>query len=377
MFGDVACDDLISLFQISIENEQAFSGLGLSSSFLFSLPRRITYQRFLGTADNSHANISAHYDISNDMFSGFLSKDMSYSCAIFDSSDQGKEVGVSGEDSSIRDVDELYEGQVRKMKHAIDKANILPGHRILDIGCGWGSLAIMIAECIPSTKIDAITLSVHQQTLAQERIALAGLSDRITIHLMDYRNMPSDWKNAFDRVISIEMIEHVGKDFLEAFWSAVHWAMKPKDAIGVVQVITMPEARCNAQKPDFIRKWIFPGGFIPSVSGLIRSLEPGSQGHLTVDSITNISVHYVRTLSEWRQRFLNCFDDVIVPALRREYPDVMGEQCGDSGKENIQVFKRKWIYYFCYCEAGFATKLLGDHVITFMREGCPIYGCNL
>ena len=165
---------------------------------------------------------------------------MSYSCAIFDLSDRGKEVGVSGEDSSIRD--ELYEGQVRKMKHAIDKANILPGQRILDIGCGWGSLAIMIAECIPSTQIDAITLSVHQQTLAQERIALAGLSDRITVHLMDYRNMPSDWKNVFDRVISIEMIEHVGKDFLEAFWSAVHWAMKPKDAIGVVQVITMPEA---------------------------------------------------------------------------------------------------------------------------------------
>ena len=206
--------------------------------------------------------------------SGFLSKDMSYSCAIFDSSDQDKGVGMSGEGSSVRDVDELHEGQVRKMKNAIDKAHILPGQRILDIGCGWGSLAIMIAECIPSTKIDAITLSVHQQTLAQERIALAGLSDRITIHLMDYRNMPSDWKNAFDRVISIEMIEHVGKDFLEAFWSAVHWAMKLKDAIGVVQVITMPEASrsvtsaltsflskncfsgCNAQKPDFMRKWV-------------------------------------------------------------------------------------------------------------------------
>ena len=165
---------------------------------------------------------------------------MSYSCAIFDSSDQGNEVGVRGEDSSIRD--ELHEGQVRKMKHAIDKANVLPGQRILDIGCGWGSLAIMIAECIPSTQIDAITLSVNQQTFAQERIALAGLSDRITVHLMDYRNMPSDWKNAFDRVISIKMVVHVGKDFLEAFWSAVHWAMKPKDAIGVVQAVTMPEA---------------------------------------------------------------------------------------------------------------------------------------
>ena len=134
---------------------------------------------------------------------------MSYSCAIFDSSNRGKDGGVNGEDSSVVR-DELHEGQVRKMKHAIDKANILPGHRILDIGCGWGSLAIMIAEYIPSTKIDAITLSVNQQTFAQERIALAGLSDRITVHLMDYRKMPSDWKNVFDRVISIEMVVHVG-----------------------------------------------------------------------------------------------------------------------------------------------------------------------
>jgi cyclopropane-fatty-acyl-phospholipid synthase len=132
---------------------------------------------------------------------------------------------------------------------------------------------------------------------------------------------------------------------------------------------------------------VFPGGFIPSVLDLIRSLETGSQGHLTIDSVTNISMHYVRTLSEWRQRFLNCFDDIIEPALRREHPDVMDEHCGDSGKENIQVFKRKWICefyfilsptnfnaapcdsfsdYFCYCEAGFTTKLLGGEALRLM-----------
>ncbi|KAF8329871.1 S-adenosyl-L-methionine-dependent methyltransferase [Amanita rubescens] len=345
MFGDVACDDLVSLFEIFLENEEALSGLGLSSSFLFNLPRKITNLRFLGTVNNSHANISAHYDISNDMFAGFLSKDMTYSCAIFDSQGGSKSVdAVGGEDNLARD--ELHEGQVRKLKHAIDKAKILPGHRILDIGCGWGSLAMMIAESIPSTKIDAITLSVHQQSLAQERIAAAGLSDRITVHLMDYRKMPSDWENAFDRVVSIEMMEHVGEDFLEEFWRMVHWAMKLKDAIGVVQVITMPEA-------------IFPGGFIPSLSRLVKTLETGSQGHMTVDSVTNISVHYVRTLREWRKRFLKCFEDVIVPALQRDYPDVMGEKCGDSGKESIDVFKRKWIYYFCYCEIGFMSKTLG------------------
>jgi len=165
---------------------------------------------------------------------------MTYSCAIFDSQGRGKSVDVGGEAR-----DELHEGQVRKLKHAIDKAKILPGHRVLDIGCGWGSLAIMIAESIPSTKIDAITLSVQQQSLAQERIAAAGLSDRITVHLMDYRKMPSDWENAFDRVVSIEMMEHLGEDFLEEF----AFGNETKGAVGVVQVITMPEASMFLIRP--------------------------------------------------------------------------------------------------------------------------------
>jgi cyclopropane-fatty-acyl-phospholipid synthase len=139
--------------------------------------------------------------------------------------------------------DELHEAQLRKLNHIIKKAQILPGHRVLEIGSGWGSMAILIAQTVQDTKIDTITLSVQQQTLAQERIAAAGLESRITVHLMDYRNMPPEWKGAFDRVVSVEMIEAVGAGFLETYWKVVDWAMKLKGGVGVVQVISIPEAR--------------------------------------------------------------------------------------------------------------------------------------
>lgn len=176
---------------------------------------------------------------------------MTYSCGIFDGLDQDLTsrakpfpYSLSENRNGDDDVkDELYHAQIRKLQYIICKANILPGQRVLEIGCGWGSLAILIAQSIPSTTVDAVTLSVHQQSLAQKRIEAAGLTDRITVHLMDYRCMPSDWENAFDRVVSVEMIESVGQGFLETYWRMVDWALKPKDAVGVVQVITIPESR--------------------------------------------------------------------------------------------------------------------------------------
>ncbi len=164
-----------------------------------------------------------------------MSKDMNYSCAIFDPLDERQEP------KGNPNTDVLYEAHVRKMKYVIDKARILPGHRVLDLGCGWGSLAIMIAQSIPNTKIDAITLSASQVAHAREQAALAGLSDRVTFHDMDCFKMPADWQHAFDRVISIELIPHIEKDLLETFWAKVHWAMKPTNGIGVVVAATVSE----------------------------------------------------------------------------------------------------------------------------------------
>ncbi|KAH7919588.1 cyclopropane-fatty-acyl-phospholipid synthase [Leucogyrophana mollusca] len=406
MYGDVECDDLVALFEIFLLNRKNLSNMDSMTSYLFTLPQKLTSYRFLNNIGNSQSNISAHYDISNEMFAGFLSEDMTYSCAIFDTLDgdlrglHGNQHAWSGGqrllrlrspssrslDSAIHwyppppptqtPKDELHDAQMRKLRHIVAKARLSSNQRVLEIGSGWGSMAILIAQSFAGTTVDTLTLSVRQQSMAQSRIKAAGLEERITVHLMDYRAMPDVWKGRFDRVISIEMIEAVGAEFLEEYWGVVDWALKPDVGVGVVQVITIPEPRYDRyrQEIDFIRKWVFPGGFLPTVTHLLQAMEKGSSGRLIVDSISNIGPHYARTLREWRRRFLDRFDSVIIPALRAEYPSVMS---GPRGMHEIEVFKRKWLYYYCYCEVGFTTRTLGDHIITFTREGCVQYGCDV
>lgn len=148
----------------------------------------------------------------------------------------------------ISEQDPLYLAQIRKLQHIIEKLHIPPilnaekPMRILEIGTGWGALAIRIAQQYPHTEIDTITLSSAQRVLAEKRIAMHGLENRIRVHLMDYRNMPPEWEGRFSRFVSIEMIEAVGREFLEGYWKIVDWAMERKGAVGVVQVISIPEA---------------------------------------------------------------------------------------------------------------------------------------
>ncbi|KAF8914886.1 CFS1-like protein [Mucidula mucida] len=396
MYGNVECDDLVSLFHIFLDNREQLDNLDSSMSYLFTIPQKLTSYRFLNTIGNSRSNISAHYDISNEMFAGFLSEDMTYSCAIFEDLDgdliSGTDFGrfsgghgLTRLNSSTTNVpnilsdDTLFHAQMRKLHHIIRKAKIMPGHRVLEIGSGWGSMAILITQTIPDTTVDTLTLSVEQQNLARQRVKAAGLQDRINVHLMDYRDMPEDWKGAFDRMVSIEMIENVGQEFMTTYWATIDWALKKKNAVGVVQVITIPEARFERyiREIDFIRKWasflfIFPGGFLPTLTFLLHTLQTGTSGRLTVDSVSNIGPHYARTLREWRKRFLHVYETKIVPALQKQYPEVMS---GPRGREEIEVFKRKWICN-CYCEVGFSTRTLGDHIISFTREGNEEYGCD-
>jgi cyclopropane-fatty-acyl-phospholipid synthase len=175
---------------------------------------------------------------------------MTYSCAIFKDLDGDLQRGMIGLDG-----EELQEAQVRKLNHIIRKARIFPGHRVLEIGSGWGSLAIRIASTIDDTTVDTLTLSTQQRELAMQRVKAAGLENRITVHLMDYRNMPTEWKGAFDRVVSVEMMEAIGAEFLERYWNAVDWAMKSQDSAGVVQVITLPEPR-RLWLPVFAFSWL-------------------------------------------------------------------------------------------------------------------------
>lgn len=193
---------------------------------------------------------------------------------------------------------------------------------------------------------------------------------RVRVHYMDYRRMPAEWAGTFDRVVSVEMVEAVGQEWLETYWKQIEWALKGGSGAGVVQGITIPEARFEdyVQDTDFIRKWIFPGGFLPTLTLLVDALARGSRGRLVVERVENIGPHYARTLRVWRASFERAFEAEIVPALQKRYPDTMGEGV-EGAEEAIEMFRRKWVYYFSYCEAGFASRSLGDHIVTFTREG--------
>lgn len=430
MYGEIDCEDLVKVFLVFLANRAQLSAIdnSLFTRLVGNLPELGLTARILNTVTNARKNISAHYDISNAMFMGFLSKDMTYSCAIFPELDGDlRDPSPSSLESSPKDSrapsptgastpatlaesehsdvfkefslnvlglfshrdetqhphdpeahDPLEAAQFRKLQHIVRKADICPGHRVLEIGSGWGSMSLLITSTIPETTVDTLTLSTQQAELTRSRAAAAGLSDRIRVHLMDYRNMPAEWEGAFDRLVSVEMVEAVGKEYMETYWSKIDWALNKETGVGIVQGITIPEARFEqyTREVDFIRKWIFPGGFLPTLTFLIDTLTKGSHGKLVVDSVSNIGPHYSRTLREWRRRFEARFEDAIVPALKAEYPGVMDADDA-SAREEIEVFKRKWIYYYCYCEVGFTTRRLGDHILTFSREGNIEYGCQV
>ncbi|KAF4635936.1 hypothetical protein G7Y89_g2148 [Cudoniella acicularis] len=347
MLGEVECSDLTSFFQLFIQNR---SQLANATTLTSSVAATITgLARSTNTLSNSLLNVSAHYDISNEMFAAFLSEDMTYSCPIW-----------KPQSSADEDEESLEAAQMTKLNRFIDGACIKPTDHVLEIGTGWGSFAI---EAVRKTgcKVTSLTLSIEQKALAEKRINAAGFSDKIEVKLMDYRALPVP-KVLYDKIISIEMLEAVGREYLETYFSCIHRLLKP-DGIAVFQCITMPEGRYEAyaKGEDFIRKYIFPGGHLPSITQLVDNITKGSEGTLIVERIENIGGHYAKTLRLWRENFMANFESRIRPALMAEH-DGMGDK-------EVEVFRRKWEYYFTYCEAGFATKTLGDAIITVGREG--------
>lgn len=265
--------------------------------------------------------------------------------------------------------DELEDGQLRKVRLHLDRACLQSNHHLLEIGTGWGTLAI---EAVRSSgcKVDSLTLSVEQKALAEKRIAEAGLSDKIKVHLMDYRDMPIEWNERFDRIISIEMLEAVGIEYLPTYFENVNRVLKRDTGVCVVQVITMPEERFDSyiNEVDFIRKWIFPGGVLPSVTALIDAATKGAKGSLILDTVHSIGPHYARTLREWRHRFEQHFDERIRPALLDDHAEIRHLSSSEKQKQ-VQIFRRKWLYYFIYCEIGFTERVIGDHILSFTRSG--------
>ena len=280
------------------------------------------------TINGSRRNIEAHYDLSNELFTRFLDETLSYSSALFDPGRAMLE-------------QTLEEAQRRKIDAALDAAGVGDGTRLLEIGSGWGSLAIAAAE--RGAEVTTITLSSEQRELALERIEAAGLTDRIDVRLEDYR----ETRGEFDAIVSIEMIEAVGEEFWPIYFETIDARLAPGGRV-LIQAILMEHDRYLATRNSFgwIQKHIFPGGMIPSVKAIEEVIEGTS---LQLDGSLAFGKSYAETLRRWRMSFLANWAQI----ARHGFDD---------------RFKRTWEYYLAYCEAGFAAGYLDVAQLTFVKE---------
>lgn len=350
MLGKISCSDLTAFFRLCILNATIFT-----SGILSTLTSTITapLHCLSNTMDQALLNAQSHYSLSNAMFAAFLDPTMTYSAPLW--------LRLSDPSSAM---DTLQAAQLRKLHYTITAARIKAGEHVLEIGTGWGSFAI---EAVRKTgcRVTTITASSEQADLARQRVREAGFEEKIEVLFCDYRQipLPDGGKGRYDKLVSIEMIEHVGAEYLGTYFACVDRYLKVDGGIAVFQCITMPEGRYEGyrRRRDFIQRYVFPGGHLPTVSILVASIDRASKGRLVVEDIQSVSGHYVKALRLWREKFLENWEKVIVPALREKRP-------GMSDKD-MDVFKRKYVCYFSYCEAGFATKTLGDVSITVGREG--------
>ncbi|WP_328322252.1 cyclopropane-fatty-acyl-phospholipid synthase family protein [Kribbella sp. NBC_00382] len=291
-----------------------------------------------GDQENDRAgareNISRHYDLSNAMFSEFLDPSLTYSAALFDQQPES--------DLATASYDELSNAQLRKLDAILDAAGVVSGSRVLDIGCGWASLAIRAAQ--RGAWVTAITIASQQALLAQRRIADAGVSDRVQVALRDYR----DQIGVFDAVLSVEMIEAVGEKYWPVYFDAIERRLAPGGK-AVIQAIVMPHDRMLATRNTFtwVQKYIFPGGLIPSVD-VIEQVTAQHTG-LQTEVLRHMGLDYARTLRIWRNRFIEHW-----PAI------------ADLGFD--ATFRRMWEFYLAYSEAGFRAGYLDDVQILLTKR---------
>ena len=274
-------------------------------------------------------NIAEHYDLSNELFAEFLDDTMTYSSALFETSRPGW--------------DDLVDGQHRKIDRLLDSAHVGPGSRVLEIGTGWGELCIRAAA--RGAHVHSITLSAEQRRMAQQRVAEAGLSDRVVIELKDYREVDG----LYDAVVSVEMIEAVGYRFWPTYFHTLDRLVSPGGRVAI-QAITMPHDRMLRSRNTYtwIQKYIFPGGLIPSVEAVVGITE--RETRLRTVGMLSLRPHYAETLRLWRERFLQ----------RRNAVSALGFD---------EVFQRMWELYLTYSEAGFRSGYLNVYQWTFAPTG--------
>ncbi|MEN8582160.1 class I SAM-dependent methyltransferase [Arthrobacter sp. KBS0703] len=331
MAGDWEASDLAAVLEVFASSVDTLIPVPLQKLRSLYLPRAPRQER--NTEQNTRGNISRHYDLSNELFSNFLDTTMSYSSALFtDGAGRLPEVGW----------DALASAQQAKIDRLLDKAGVGEGTRLLEIGTGWGELALRAAA--RGATVYSVTLSSEQQALAQQRIEKAGYSGQVTVALQDYRAVEGE----YDAVVSVEMIEAVGYEYWPVYFQTIDRVLAPGGKVAI-QAITMPHGRMLATRNAYtwVHKYIFPGGFLPSV----RAIESVTEQHTTlrVRERRGMGDHYAATLRLWEERFL---------ARSREV--------GELGFD--EVFQRMWLFYLCYSRAGFQSGYLDVQQIVLDRR---------
>ncbi|QQB37250.1 class I SAM-dependent methyltransferase [Achromobacter deleyi] len=325
--GMWTCDDLVALVGLLVRNRDTLDGMesGLARVAGWVLKRWHAGNR--NTHAGSRRNIAAHYDLGNDFFSLFLSPDLMYSSALWAGAD-----------------DTLEEASRRKLDTICRKLELGPGDRVVEIGSGWGGFAIHAARHY-GCHVTTATISREQHVMALARVRAAGLDDRVSVVLQDYR----DLQGRYNKLVSIEMIEAIGAQYLETYFAKVADLLAPHGR-ALIQAITIEDHRYQQAlgEVDFIKRHIFPGSFIPSIEAMLRAKTRASD--LALVHLEDFGLSYARTLQAWRQRFL-----AHLPEVR------------DQGFDSR--FCRLWEFYLAYCEGGFRERSIGVSHLLLTHPG--------
>jgi len=327
MAGYWSADDLTALVRILLANREVLDGMETGLARLTAPLQKALHWLNRNTRAGARRNIAAHYDLGNDFFALFLDPTMMYSCAIFAHPEMS-----------------LEEAQRLRLECVCRKLDLEPTDHLLEIGTGWGGMAIYAAQRT-GCRVTTTTISREQYALARERVAAAGLEDRVTVLLEDYR----DLQGRYDKLVSLEMIEAVGHPFFDTYFAQCGRLLKD-DGLMMLQAITIADQRYEAARRsvDFIQRHIFPGSTIPSVTAMLGSITRRSDMKLV--DLEDIGPHYATTLRRWRENFFARLDEV--RALG--YPE---------------TFIRMWEFYLCYCEGGFEERAIGDVQMLLAKPG--------
>ena len=326
MDGQWSSDDLVALVRLLVRNRDLLDGMEGGMARLGGLALKAWHALRRNTRAGSRRNISAHYDLGNEFFGLFLDSKMMYSSGIFAPGDT------------------LEQASERKLDRICQKLELSPSDHLIEIGTGWGGMAVHAASS-SGCRVTTTTLSGEQHALARQRVQDAGLSDRVTVLLEDYR----DLRGEYDKLVSIEMIEAIGHQYLGTYFGKCASLLKP-EGLALIQAITIEDERYQQalDSVDFIRRHIFPGSFIPCVSAMVSSA--ADAGKLRLLNLEDFGASYAQTLRHWRLRFLARLDEVRAQGFDDR-------------------FIRMWEFYLCYCEGGFLERSISDVHLLFARSG--------